>query len=191
MSQEDRVSPDQTMRPAKRRVGVGRSPLFGELAALLLIALGVVGVQEAVVRTGVTGAPSWTSATLQWVQSLVPAFWMVVAGVVAVLIGLWALLTAVRPRPRTTSVLEAGTAVEIRSTDLARVAAAHIDGLDGVTDVGVTSTRRRVDVRVTTLAGKDANAALRSDAEQQLLRSLSALTKPPRVRVRVRNEDLA
>ena len=66
-----------------------------------------------------------------------------------------------------------------------------MEGADGVTDVRVTSTRRKLRVVATSVAAKDRDAAIRSDVESRLQPTLRALQRAPRLAVSVRNEGVS
>ena len=140
-SHDDDPEPTQTstapaMRAARAPVGAGSAPLVAQLLALALVALGAVGIQEALVRTGAISTASWTSAVVDSVDgcgtttrscssSRCCSPW---SGCVLLPLGFLR-------RPRTAVALDATTGVYLRTRDLARVAAAAVEGADAVTDV--------------------------------------------------------
>ena len=187
---EDRAP--RTMKAAKAPVGVGSAPLVAQLLALALIALGVVGIEEALVRTGAISQPSWTTATVEAMdRSTADRPVVLILAIAGVLLGLVLLSVAFKRRPRKTVALSADTGVYLRTRDLKRVATSALEGADGVTDVDVVSGRRTMNVRATTLAPKERNSEIEADLRDRLSSSLSALASPPRVKVAVRNEELA
>jgi len=182
--------PGEAMTAARSPVGTGPAPLFGLLLAVGLIALGVLGVQEALVRSGAVDATSWTSWVLTHLDGLRSAFWMLVVFVVAVLIGLLLLAVAFRRRPRKTVAVRANTGVYLRTQDLARMADDIIEGTDGVTDVSCSARRGRLRVNVTTVEPKERNSTVRDSVRERLAPCLATLARAPRVSVHIRNEDL-
>lgn len=103
-----------------------------------------------------------------------------------VLLGLWLLITALRPRPRTAVALQAETGVFLRPKDLATLARCAAEEVDGVIDVTAKATTSRVRVRVT---------ATRAQAVQEPVRAavtsrLAALANAPRIDLTVKNERL-
>lgn len=191
-TQDPAADPNEAMSAARPRVGTGTAPLFGLLLALLLAALGVVGIQEALVRSGAVGAGSWTSAALDAVDGVEAAGWMVPVFGVLVILGLLILPVVVMRRPRKTVTLAARTGVYLRTGDLGRIADSLVDGTDGVLDVHSSATRRRIRIRATTTtsAGGGTSPVAPRDIEARLAPCLSALEHPPRVKVDLRNEDL-
>ncbi|MCW2818661.1 MAG: hypothetical protein JWR42_1448 [Marmoricola sp.] len=185
------ASPDTpVLRAAKAPVGVGSAPLVAQLLALLLIALGVVGVQEALVRSGAIHGSSWTGAAVssvdgtRWTDPLVLA-----VGIVAVVLGLLMLPVGLLRRPRRSVALQAETGVYLRTKDLAKIATAAVEGADAVTDVHVDARSRSLKVRATTVAAKDRNVEIARDLEGRLATSLDSVEHTPRTKVYIRNED--
>ena len=180
------------LRAAKAPVGVGSAPLVAQLLALLLIALGVVGIQETLVRTGAIQGSSWTEAVVKavdgttWTDPLVLA-----VGIVAVVLGLLLLPVGLLRRPRRSVALQAETGVHLRTKDLAKIASSAVEGADAVTDVHVEAKSRSLKVRATTVASKDRNVEIAKDLEQRLATSLDAVEHTPRTKVYIRNEDLS
>lgn len=180
----------EAMTAARPPVGTGSSPLFGLLLALALIALGVVGVQEALVRSGASSRTSWTSSALAWLDGVRSADWMLAVFAAAVLAGVLLLLVVLRRRPRKTLSLRAGTGVFLRTRDLSRLAESLVDGTAGVIDVNASATRRRLRVSVTTVEPEEHNATLTDIVRERLAPCLDALAQAPRATVSIRNEDL-
>ena len=87
---------------AKAPVGPGTISGLGLLWSMLLLGLGVVGVQAALVAAGLLHGTSWLTWIIQQFDGLTPSAWMVPAGIVLVLLGPWLVLMALSPgrRPR-------------------------------------------------------------------------------------------
>ena len=178
------TSPRADLKPlsaAKTPVGPGIISLVGIILALLVIAVGVVAAQTALVAAGaLTGSP-WLTTAVTAVNGLSPAAWMLPVGIVIALVGLWLVLTALRPRPRTGVALRATTGVFLRPRDIARLAAAAADDVDGVQDAHASATRTTVTVHITNTGANDTTAEAVKTA---VAGRLSALSKPVRVSVR-------
>ncbi len=188
--EEPRPAPDEEMSAARPRVGTGTAPVFGLLMALLLIGLGVVGIQEGLVRSGAIGAGSWTSAALGAGDGIEAVNWMVPVFVVLVVLGLLVLPVVVMRRPRKTVTLAARTGVYLRTADLARITDSLVHGADGVIDVHSSATQRQIHVRATTTSAGTTKQVVGGDIEARLAPSLAALEHPPRIKVDLRNEEL-
>ena len=189
---ETRPPADAAMQAAKPPVGVGASPLVGQLVAVALVALGVVGVQALLSSTGAIAQQSWITGALDAVDGTASdAPVVLVVAVVALVLGLVVLPVAFKRRPRKSIELAAHTGVRLRTRDLSRVASAAIEGADGVTDAKVRATRRKLRVVVTSVASKERNSALVEDVERRLAPTLEALESRPRLAVSVRNEGVS
>lgn len=184
------TGPGDAMTAARPPVGTGTSPLFGLILALGLIALGVVGVQEALVRSGAVNGASWTGWVLTRLDGVRSADWMLVVFAAAVVVGLLLLLVVLRRRPRKTLALRSNTGVFLRTQDLARVAASLVEGTDGVTDVSASASRSRLKVTVFTVESEGSNPQLSDTVRERLSPCLEPLARAPKVRVNIRNEDL-
>jgi len=96
-----------------------------------------------------------------------------------VLLGLWLLVAALRPRPRTATTVTSETGVFLRPKDVSRLAQTAAEQVDGVLAADVSATRRAVRVRVRGTAAADVSENVRAAVS----RRLSALDSPPTVNV--------
>lgn len=168
----------------KTPVGPGVISAVGLVLALLLVALGVVGVHDALLAAGALSGTPWIHAVARPLNELTPAVWLVPIGIALVLLGLWLLLTALRPRPRTAIALDATTGVFLRPRDVARLARNAAQGVAGVTSVKA-SARRRV---VTMSAEATSTQGVEEQITQAVTTRLRALAIEPSVRVTVKTE---
>lgn len=168
---------------AKIPVGPGVVSVVGLILALLVIAIGVVAVHDALVAAGAANGTPWIDAATAALNGLTPAFWLVPVGVTLAFIGLWLLLTAVRPRPRKGIALQAKTGVFLRPRDVATLARSAAQEVDGVTSAKVTVSRRKIAV-----AARTTNGGTEQDITQAVLTRLRALAMAPTVRVTVKTE---
>jgi transcription termination factor Rho len=93
---------------------------------------------------------------------------MLPVGVGLALIGLWLLFVAFSPRPMTAVALKAETGVFLRPRDLARLAVAVADDVDGVSDAHASATRNKVMVKVTTTGDDSVGEAVKAAVAQRL-----------------------
>ena len=169
---------------AKTPVGPGAATVVGSMLAVLLVGLGLAGVHDALVAAGTAAGTPWIDAVVKAFNGLRPDVWLVPAGFALVLLGLWLISAALRPRRRTAIALNARTGVFLRPRDVAKLARNAAQDVDGVTSAKVTAGRRKVAVaaRATTTAGM----------EQKIIQAVTArlqtLAKAPRVRVTVKTE---
>lgn len=189
MTDSSELSP--VLRSAREPVGSGSSPLVAVVLALGLIALGVVGVQEAAVRSGLWSSRSWTSATLDALDGRAAPQWLVAPAGVLLVLAFVLLAAALRRRPRTTVALTSETGAFVRTSDLAVIVQSAIEGLDGVTETDVRATRTSLKVRAVAIVPRSANPSISSDVEERVAPVLAALDRPPRVRVSIKNKEFA
>lgn len=185
----EHASQQTAMRGARAPVGVGSAPLVAIFLALVLLALGAVGIQEALARTGAWKTSSWTSAVVDSVDGvryddpivLVLSIGLVVLGLVLLLLG-------VRRRRRTSVALDAQTGVHLRTRDLARIATTAVEGADAVTDVHVKASRGILKVKAITVASDAREDEIAQDIRSRLASSLDTLERAPRLKISVKNE---
>jgi hypothetical protein len=183
------VTRDDALRAAKAPVGTGASPLFAQLVALGCISAGVVGVQALLVSLDVASGRSWISSVVDSGDGIDgSSVQVVVAGVVAVVLGVLLLPVVVSRRPRTGLALDANTGVYLRRRDLGRVLEAALDGTASIARVSVRARRRTVLVVATSVDTPDRNAGIETDIGTRVDPVLAALEHSPRLRVGLRNE---
>jgi hypothetical protein len=170
--------------PAKRPVGLAAAAPVGVLAAVVTIALGVVGVRDALQAAGAVSAPSWTGWLTGKLETVQPAEWMIPAGVIAILTGLLFLVAALKPR-RVTHVAVGQDGVWIRRRDIARLAVESAEAVDSV--ISATGKSRRRTVRITVRAIGDTDRVA-TDLDTTIGQRLAVLSPPPRIRRRVIEE---
>ena len=171
----------QPLAAAKSPVGPGAVAALGLVLAIGLLCLGAVGIHDAFIASGVVKGSSWIATTAAGADGLTPAAWMVPAGVAVLAAGVWAMVTALRPRPRTAIAVAAQTGVYLRPRDVARLARTAAEDVDGVTSAGASASRRTVTVSVrATSAGQVAE-----HVDAAVGQALSALATAPKIRVRV------
>ena len=191
-SSETRPAPDtgkqatsrgEPLRAAKTPVGPGAITFVGLFLSLLLIALGVVGLQAAASAAGVSKSKPWLDGAIDATDGLRPLGWMLVVGVVLVLAGLWLLITALRPRPKTAVALKAQTGVFIRPRDMARLAEQAADDVDGVAVARARATPGKVTLNVEATGGGDVAGAVKAAASEHL----AIVKKTPRISVKIKD----
>lgn len=183
------VGAEDALRAAKPPVGTGASPLFAQLIALALIGLGVVGVQALLVSLAVVTDTAWISSAVDAGDGIEgDSVLVLLAGIVAVVLGLLLLPVVFRRRPRKGLALSANTGVHLRPRDLAAVLGSALEGTDTLTDVRVRATRRKVRVTATSVAAKDRNGQVEDDIDARVAPALDALERRPRLTISISNE---
>ena len=169
------------MKAARPRTGSGRIGLLGPVMALVLIGFGAVLLHDAIAVTDTRPGRTWSAAVIDGFDRLTAEWWMIPAGVAVAALGVWMIVTAVRPRSRKTVEVTSQTGLFLRTRDVARLASAAADDVDGVLSAGSVAGRRAVTVTVE--SDREGVADLVRDAVEH---RLSALVSPPKVKVRVR-----
>jgi len=154
--------------------------------AVLVAAVGVVAVRDAVIGLGWAAGVTWLPGVASAVDGLTPQPWFVAAGAVLILVGLVLVAVAVSPRRRTAVAVRAQTPVYLSVGAVAALAAARARDVPGVVDAGAAASRRRIIVRCKVTGDEDAVTRTVTGAVTE---SLGALTRPPRTVVRTRVEE--
>jgi len=168
------------MTAAKPPVGVGPVPFIGAVLALVLVALGVAGIRDALVALGAIEGEPWIDSVVDTMDGWQPQFWLVPAGIALVLLGLWLLLAAFRPRSRTGVAVRAETGVFLRTGDVERLAARAAGDVDGVLSARSNASRRKVEVRVAVTGGSATGDRVRTAVQD----ALQPLEHAPTVQVK-------
>lgn len=162
------------MAAAKPPVGVGPVPFVGAVLALVLVAVGVAGIRDALVAIGAAEGEPWIDSVVDTVDGWQPQFWLVPAGIALVLLGVWLILVALRPRSRTGVAVRAATGVFLRTGDVERLAARAASDVDGVLSARSSASHRKVEVRVAVTGGANTADRVRT-AVQDALQPLESI----------------
>ncbi|HEV2636477.1 MAG TPA: DUF6286 domain-containing protein [Actinocrinis sp.] len=170
------------MPAARQRTGAGRIGAVGPLLALLLTAIGVVLLQDALSRADTRLGRPWLYSLTDGLNGFFARWWLVPSGIALALLGLWLIITALRPRSRKTLAVTSATGVFLRTRDIARLASSAADDVDGVQGAHCVASRRKVTVTVESdLPG------IADTVQETVEQRLSALADPVAVKVRVRS----
>lgn len=162
--------------------GVG---VLGVILALLVIALGGVGIRDFLVyRSWVSGSP-WLAGLANQLHSTRADGGVVFWGVVAAVIGIVLLGFGFGRRPRPGYRLSGEVPLYLTPRDVARIASGAARDIDGVLQARSRATRRKLEVTVTTTAG-GANPEIDDLVNRTVLEHVAALDRPPRVTVTAR-----
>jgi len=185
----EEVGPESEAAPVEPTAG--RTPTaapaaapWAVLLALVVLALGVVGIRDALIAAGAFGGSSWTKNTANAIDGLTARTWMIPAGIGLAVLGLWWLLAALKPRKRTEISLSGTPGAWMRPGDLARLVQSTVENVDGVVSASTSATRRTVTVKATTTA-RD-SAEVRTAVTEAVGDRLSAVGRAPRVKVKAR-----
>ncbi|MGX6607007.1 DUF6286 domain-containing protein [Micromonosporaceae bacterium Da 78-11] len=149
--------------------------------AVVLTAIGVVLLHDAIAAADTRPGRTWLAAVLDGADRATAEWWMIPAGVGIALLGVWMIITALRPRSRKTLAVSSETGVFLRTRDIARLASAAAEDVDGVLSASSVASRRTVNVTV-----ESDRESIAGRVRDTVVRRLSALVSPPEVKVRVR-----
>lgn len=156
----------------------------GVAIALVVVALGVVAVRDALVALGWVPGPSWLEPVAGLVADGVGRdAWVLLVAVLVALLGAWLVRRALGRRPRTAVSLGDGTNAWLEPRDVARVADLAASDVDGVVTVRSRAARRSVALKVTVV--DTAAEGARSAVQDAVRDALEGLDPAPRVSVKV------
>ncbi|WP_328856281.1 alkaline shock response membrane anchor protein AmaP [Williamsia herbipolensis] len=135
------------------------------LFAIALIALGGVAIRDICVdQKWITGS-GWIAAASRWIGDLSWQGWFWAVAIALIVVGLFFVWTAIRPRSKTHIALDGAGTVDgyspstwTRKVDIARRASAVARQSAGVTRADSTVKRRKVVTRITTTDEAPASA---------------------------------
>ena len=162
--------------PAAPATRAGRVAWWSIALAVLLVALGVIVIREALVVAGRVDGEPWIAPVVDSIDGLVPSPLVAAVGVVVALLGLWLVVIALGRRVRTRLDVTSSTGTTIGLNDAARLAASAADEVDRVLSARASATRRAVTVTVTTLEGDDVTDAVRAAVTERLAPLAQPLT---------------
>lgn len=161
--------------------GYPAAGLLAALIGLLAVLAAVVVGREYAVADGHYNSDPWLAQATDWLAGTAWQSWMVVAAIGAIVVGLWLVYNAIRPRNRTHRAITAAPGVWTRDTDIARRLSAI--ALDADTTVSATTTvsggtRRggRAKVTVQGQPGSDGG-----ELRERLDEAVNWLAAPPRI----------
>lgn len=183
------ASTESTVYPhtGKQPVATPAAGIVGAILSLGLIAAGVVGVRDAVVAAGWIDGQMWTKTAAEWIDGLTFENWMIPVGIGLVLLGLWWLIAALKPRRKTAIPVKAQTSVWISPSDVARIASTATEAVPGVLSTRTSASRKKVIV-TSNVTGADA-AAIRIGIAESVRDALSDLKNLPKITVRTKSGD--
>lgn len=172
------------------QVRAGAQPLapagasyLGAAMSVLLIALGAIGVREALVGVGWVGGEPWIADTVAAIDGSAPMPWTPFAGIAAGVVGIVLVVIAVKPQRRRAVRAHAATAVYVDVTDVARIASAAAEAVPGVISARSTASRRTLTIRCEVSGAADDE--LKKAVNDSATTELEALERAPRIRVRM------
>jgi hypothetical protein len=154
--------------PAATATRAGPVGWWAIALAVLLVALGVVVVRDALVIGGRIEGEPWIPPVVDQLDGVRPSVGLAVVGAVVALLGLWLVVVALRRRVRTRLDVASSPGTTIGIGDAARLAASAAQDVDRVLSARASATRRSVTVTVTVLEGDDVTDAVRTAVTERL-----------------------
>lgn len=179
-----RAATEPPLPGAKAPVAIGQVPVLAAVWSLLLIGVGVVAIRDALAHGDLLAGSPWTTEVLESLDDRAAPGWLVVAAAGCLLLAGWLLYAALNPRPRSEAQLLARTGVFLTVASLRRLATTAARDVDGVDTASASASLRRV--RVVAITTPDQTDAVQARVRDAVTERLSALSKPPRVRVRMK-----
>ncbi|WP_028045627.1 DUF6286 domain-containing protein [Cellulomonas sp. URHE0023] len=168
--------------PAPEATRAGRVGWVGVVLSILVIALGVVVIRDALVVGGYVDGETWLVPVIDGADGIEPSAATTAGGVVVALLGLWLVLVALGRRVRTRVPLDVpGTTIGV--ADVARLASSAASDVPYVLSAQSSARRSSVSVKVTALEGDDVDADVLAAVQQRL----APLAKPVTVHVSTRH----
>ncbi|MCX5042022.1 DUF6286 domain-containing protein [Aldersonia sp. NBC_00410] len=176
MSSTDPVAPGQRPRrtPAAAPIAI--------VAAIALIAAGVIAGRELLIENDIIDEAPWVANTFGWISRLTWQTWMLPAAIGAVLVGLCFVAAAMKPRARTHVGTVTSPTLWLTTTDTARASTAAALHVEGVVRAHTTADRRTVRVHI--VSDETAPDVIDS-VTHRVQRALGELDPSPIVRVSV------
>lgn len=169
-------------QPARPPVSV---VLLGVLVALAVGTVGVYGVRDGLRAAGLVHGRSWSDWSAGRLAVVEPAGWMTPVGIAAVVLGLVAVIAAVKPRRRREVAVGDDGDTWLRRRDVARLATQAATTVGSVVMASSRIRRRRVVVAVTSTGATD---RVESEVGAVVGRRLEELRPVREVRTAVRAE---
>jgi len=169
----------------------GRSPVAAATARYVAVALalvvmggGVVSLREAGVELGWIAGTPWIGAAITALNGLRSQWWMMPAGAIALLLGVWLVVVALRPRRKTVVAVDTAGSVWMRPRDVARLASHAASCVPGVEVLNSAATRRKVTMYVG-ITGDESDTAAKGAIAAAVGSATEILIPTPRIVVRI------
>ncbi|MCD2107735.1 DUF6286 domain-containing protein [Rhodococcus erythropolis] len=163
------------------------SAFTGFLIAAAVLALGVVGIRDALVDLGAITGSHWISGAFEYVDGLAYQGWMLPAGIAAVVLGLWFVILGFKPRRKTANALVGVVDTWIDPADVAAIASVRVESLTNVRSASSHATRRKLEVKASVTP--DGAATAESEIRAVLGNLAQTLSPSPRIKIRIQTGE--
>ncbi|GGF94809.1 hypothetical protein GCM10007304_05840 [Rhodococcoides trifolii] len=150
--------------------------------SLVLVALGVVAVRDALVYANAITGQAWSGWVADHVDGTTVATWMLAAGIAVAVVGLLIVIAALKPRAKRYRPA-ASPDTWVLKDDVRKVVRTAVTEVPGVETARVKVKKRSAKVRVVGIGGD----TLRSSVEEAATRRVGVLEGSPSVNVSVKN----
>ena len=151
------------------------------IIGLILLALSGVIARDLWYRTQDDPQNSWLAPVFNYLGSTPINTAAIALGIVLCLLGLWLMVTAFVPRPRTHVGVDSTASIWIRPVDIARKATHTVRA-----EIGGSTIRSQADrKRLTVVAEDDGSGTAQDRASAVLQQEFHRLTRPPSVAVKL------
>ena len=137
-----------TPTPARVPTGPAAAAVVGIVVALVLFAAGVVAVRDAVISFGWVGGSPLLPRFGRWLAGLSADGLVLGLSAACLVVGIIFLVLGLKRRSRPGLSLDSAMPIHLEPRDVARVAAAAADQVDGVQDASAHATKSKVSVTV-------------------------------------------
>ncbi|MFW0792543.1 DUF6286 domain-containing protein [Gordonia sp. CPCC 205515] len=127
----------------------------GLVIGIALLAVAVIAIRDLLIDVGWLSGSQWIAAALDWIADIGWADWMWPVAVVAILLGLFLLWLAIKPRKQTHLSMSGYQVMWTRPVDLARRCSAAVSRVPEVNHASTVVGRRTVKVSVNAEPGVD------------------------------------
>lgn len=176
------TTPTQAPRPGAEPKGTPAVRWLTILVGLLFLAFaGIIGRDLWYRYQENDPQNSWIKPVFEWLGGAAVDPVGVTVGIIVAIIGLWLIITAFKPRPRTHMQVVSPTSIWVRPVDVARKATASTRSELGRANIASRATRKKLTVNVE----DDGSGQLEERLEGNLNQQLQRLSNPPRVKINV------
>lgn len=172
--------PPQTGPPPKPPVSWARLAVVSIVLAIAVGALGVVLLRDAVIHVGWVTGDRWLPQALDALPRIENGWWLIPAGILAVLVGLWLVVWSSRPKKPVAAPLVDYRSIYLRGRAIEAIVTNRARDIDGVHGVQAKCTRSGVTARVTTTGDPQVGPHV----DEALRDALAVLGSSYRIKVR-------
>ncbi|MUL63008.1 hypothetical protein BOO86_00915 [Mycobacterium sp. CBMA 234] len=170
--------------PGRAPVAAATARYIAVVLALVVLIGGVVALREAGVVLGWLAGTPWIGTAATALNGLRSQWWMAPAGAGALVLGVWLVVVALRPRRKTVVAVDAAGSVWMRPRDVARLASYAASCVPGVEVLNSAATRREVTMYVG-LTGGESDVAAKGAIAAAVGSATEILVPTPRIVVRI------